>query len=146
MEGGVEHDSLRHIGQHLAHGVDTGQVAGSVQRRQVGEGLDFLDDLVGHQHTVVEALAAVGHTVADGTYLVEVLDDTHRRVNQGVEDNLDTGGMVGDGHLFVVFLTVPLVGELTHFQTDALQQTFGHHLGVVCHVDQLILDRRTSAV
>ena len=110
------------------------------------EALDLLDDLVGHQHALFEELAAVGDAVADGTDLVEAFDDTHLGVDEGVEDNLDTGSVVGDGHLLVVLLAVPLVGELTHFQADTLQQALGHHIGVVCHVDQLILDRRTSAV
>ncbi len=33
------------------------------------------------------------------------------------------------------------MGELTHFQADTLQHTLGHHVAIVCHVDELILDR-----
>ena len=140
MESGVENGHLRHAGQHFAHGIDTGQVTGGVQRGQVLEALDLLDDLVVHAHALLEDFAAVGHTVTNGANLLEVFDDANLRVGQGLEDNLDTLGMVGDRQLLVVLLTVPLVGELTHFQTDTLQQTFGHHVGIVGHVDQLILD------
>ncbi len=146
VEGGVEDGRLGDAGQHLAHGIDTGQVAGGVQRGQVLEALNLLDNLVVDQHATFEDLAAVGHTVTNGTNLLEVLDNTNLRVSQRLEDNLDTLGMVGDGQLLVVLLAVPLVGELAHFQTNTLQQALGHDVGIVCHVDKLILDRRTSAV
>jgi hypothetical protein len=42
--------------------------------------------------------------------------------------------------LLVVFLSVVLVGEFAHFQSDALEEAFGHDLGVIGHVNQLIFD------
>ena len=71
---------------------------------------------------------------------------TDLRVDQGFQHDADTLGMVGNGQLLIVFLAIPFMGELAHFQTDAFQQTLGHHLGVVGHVDQLVLDGRTSTV
>ena len=82
----------------------------------------------------------MGDAVADSTNLLEVLDDTHLRVDKCIEDNLDTRRMVGDGKLLVVLLAMILMGEFAHFQSDALQEALGHHLGVVGHVNQLIFD------
>ena len=141
MESGVEDGGLGDAGEHFAHGVDAGEVAGGVEGSEMLEALDLLDDLVVDQDTLFEELAAVGHAVTNGTNLFEVADDTNLRVGQCLEDNLNTLGVVGDGQLLVVLLAVPLVGELTHFQADTLQQTLGHYLSIVCHVDQLIFDR-----
>ena len=106
----------------------------------MGEGLDGLYHLVRHDDAPVKSLAAMGYAVADGTDLLEILDDTHLGVHQCFQHNLDACRVVGDGQLLVVFLTVVFVSELTHFQSDTLQKTFGHHFGVVCHVNQLVLD------
>ncbi len=146
MESGIKHGHLGHAWQHFAHGIDASQVTGGVQRCQRSEGFNLLNHLVGDNDTLVESLTTVSHTVTNGANLLEVLDNTHFGIDKGVEDNLDTGGMVGDRHLLIVLLAIPLVGELTHLQTDALKQALGHHLGVVFHVDQLILNRRTSTV
>ena len=106
----------------------------------MGEGLDSLYHLVGDDDAAVKGLAAVGDAVAYGSNLVIALDDTHLGVDQSFQHNLDARRVVGDGKLLVVLFTMILVGEFTHFQTDALQQALGHHLGVVGHVHQLILD------
>ena len=85
-------------------------------------------------------------TVTDGADFVQILDDTHFGIRQGIQHYLDTGGVVGDGELLVMLLSVEFMGEFAHFQANALQQTFGHNLCVVVHVDQLVFDGRTAAI
>ncbi len=63
-----------------------------------------------------------------------------------VEHDFDTGGMVGNGKLFIMLFSMIFVGEFAHFQTDAFQKTLGHYLGIVVHVYQLIFDGRTAAI
>ena len=82
----------------------------------------------------------MGDAVADGTDFFEIFYHAHLGVNQSVQHNLDTRRVVGDGQLLIVFLSVVLMGEFAHFQTDALKQTLGHHLSVIGHVNQLIFD------
>jgi len=135
VEGGVEDDGLGDIGEHFAHGVDAGEVAGGVERGEVFEAFDLLDDLIGDEGAVLEDFAAVSDAVTDGADFLEVADDTQLGVGEGVEDDFDAFGMVGDGELLVVFLALVFVSELTHFQAYTFKKTFSHDFGIVGHVD-----------
>ena len=83
MERGVEHGSHRDAGEHFLHGVDALQAAGVVQRGEVGERLDTIDDLLVDEHALREELSAVSHAVTDGVDFLQVLDDAHLRVDEG---------------------------------------------------------------
>ena len=146
VESGVEHYRLRHAGQHLAHSVDTCQVARGVERSQVLQTLDLLDDFVGHNSAILEDLATMCDTVADGSDLFEVFDDANLGVGQSFENNLYTFGVIGYGQLLIVFLAVEFMGEFTHIKTDSLEKTFCHHLGIVRHIYQLVFDRGATTI
>ena len=62
----------------------------------------------------------MGHAVTDSVDFLKVLDDAHLRVDQSLQHQLDAFGVVRDGKLFVVFLTIVFVGKLAHFKADAL--------------------------
>ena len=125
MERGVEHSGHRDAGQHFFHGMDALQATGVVQRSEVGERLDAIDDLLVDEDALWEQFSAVGHAVTDSIDFLQVLDDAHLRVDQCLQNQLDAFGVVRDGKLFVILLTIVFVGEFAHFEADAFQQTFG---------------------
>ena len=67
----------------------------------------------------------MGHAVTDGVDFLQVFDDTHLRVDQSLEHQFDAFGVVRDGKLLVILLTVVFVGKLAHFEADTLQEAFG---------------------
>ena len=125
VERGVEHCRHRDARKHFLHGRDALQSTRIVQRGKVDEFLDQVNDVVVDEDAVAELLAAVGHAVTDGVDFLQVLDDTHLRVDQSLEHQFDAFGVVRDGELFVMFFTVVFVGEFAHFEADALQEAFG---------------------
>ena len=109
MESRVEDSHLRNARKDFLDGVNTLQVSGVVKRSKV----DALDDLCFYlrrnQNRLVEFLASVDYTVTDCVNLFEVFDAANLRVNEFLEDELDTYGMLR--HLFLEFYFLA-VGQL----------------------------------
>ena len=138
---------MGHVGEQLLHGVDADEAGGVVERRDLAKFLDFRDGLVVNQAALGEVFAAVSDAVTDGSNLVKGSDDAHFRVGECIQHQLDADSVVRNGGLGVVFVLADrLVGEFAHLETDALHQTFGFQLGIVGHVNELVLEGRTSAV
>ena len=105
--------------------MDALQAARVVQGGEVGERLDALDDLLVDEDTLWEQFSTVGHAVTDGVDFLQVLDDAHLRVDQGLQHQLDAFGVIRDGKLLIVFLTIVFVGEFAHLKANTLQETLG---------------------
>ena len=149
MEGCVEDCDLGHCGQESLDGTDTEEVGRVVEGSQLAEALNALHHLVIDQAGLGEELTAVSHAVTYGLYLVQGLEHTALWVCKQLEHRFDALGMVGHG--LVDYNLVPTgrtVGHLTHFQTDSFYKALskkGIIVGVL-HVEDLILQRRASAV
>src|SRR5262245_23121828 len=74
MEGGVEAGHCGHIWQRLRYSVQCRQRLGLMERRQIGELSQRLDDCLVDPHRLTEALAAVDDAVADGIRSGEAAD------------------------------------------------------------------------
>ena len=148
VERGVKHGDHRHVVAHDgAAGVDAGDVGGVVQwgeRRALLEGShDGVVDLDG----AGELLAAVDDAVAYGVDLLHGGDHTVLGAGQLVDDRGDGFGVRGHRQVLVKDgFAVDERGVLQMaVEADALAQALGQDvLGL--HVDQLILQGRTSAV
>ena len=74
VEGGIEARHGGHRGEHCLHGVQGGERLRLVQRRQVGQRLKPLPDLVVHPDRSGVQRAAVHDPVPDGVHRAERLD------------------------------------------------------------------------
>ena len=148
VERGVEYGHLRHSRQNLLDREHALQIGGVVQRRDVEERAYVLLGLLVDDAAALEVLASVRHAVAYGADLRQVVDYAVLRVRQGLQHEAYARGVVGDGHVqLILILARGLVCKVAFGQTYALDQTFGHQLAAVAvDVDQLILDRRASAI
>lgn len=82
MEGCIEHAYLRQTGHKLADGLNTLEVGRIVQRSQVDALFKSLEHLVGKHHALVELLASVHHTVANGVDFIEVFNNADFRIGE----------------------------------------------------------------
>ena len=76
VEGCVEHTNLWKTWHQFRYGIHALEVCGVVKWSEVAALLKHLEHLVGEQHTLVELLSAMHHTVTHGVYLVQVFDNT----------------------------------------------------------------------
>ena len=147
MEGGVEDAHVLDVREQFLHHVDAEQRGGVVQGRQFAKLGDLLALFVADDHTAVEILAAVRHTMTHRVDFVQGLDDTVHRVGQSLEHQPHAHFVVGNGGLHVIFvLAHGLVGELTHLQTDAFNKTFGQQFRLRLHFQKLILDGGAATI
>ena len=146
VEGGVENSHLRHTRQDLLYRVNTLQVGGVVQRSQV----DTLDDLFlyfrSDQHRLVEFLAAMHYAVTYGVDFFQVFDATDLRINQLLQNQLDTYGMFRHRLLEFHLLAVRQFHlEERVRQSDFLDSALCHHF-LALHLKELVFDTTASAV
>ena len=116
---------------------------------QRGEGDALSDgghDIVVNADGSGEFLAAVDDTVADSADLRHVLDHAVLCGGQLIQNCSDGLGMCGHGDVLIKngLAVLGFMGEVT-VDADALAQAFSQQLLAV-HVEQLILQRGTSAV
>ena len=146
VEGGVEH---QHVGdlvaKHLAGAAQALDAGGVVQGGQGGQLLVFGDDLIGHQHALVEGLAAMDAPVADGADLTDVVNGLALAGGHLLHHLVEGLHMGGHGAGLGPLLTVLLMGDAAALVADALAQTLAQQLLIV-HVDELILQGRGTAV
>ena len=131
MEGGIEGHDLRDVRENGLHGVDAQQVRRVVERGEVAAEGDLLQDVVVHEDGTGEEVAALDDAVAHRLDVLEGGKDA--RLGKVLHDLVTTGrGVLEDAR-----------GE-----ADLLGDTFGddvEHI-VVFHVEELVLDGRTSAI
>ena len=89
MESGIKYGYHGRAGHQLLAGCHADQVGGVVQRRQVRNIFDRLDDFVIDHDRRSEGFAAVDDAVADRADLVEGLDHAGLVIHQGVDDQAD---------------------------------------------------------
>ena len=117
-----------------------------VQGGQGNEAFDVLNDLLVHQHGLVENGAALHDTVPHGRDLLQALDNAILPVDEGVLHLHKGGGVVQHVHGLLQLAAVGgLMGENAPGHADALAVALAHHLLVV-HVDELILQGRAARV
>ena len=145
IEGRVEHCHLLHSGQHLPHGLHTHDVAGYVQRSQIGQRTALLYHLGGDQHALFEMFSAVGKTVSHSRNLLKRTYHASLTVYQRIHHHPETLGVIGYGAFHYVFLSFAGIGKNALRQPNTFQKTLGHHcLGI--YIYQLILKRRTATI
>ena len=142
VESGIEYNCLRNIRQYFAHSVDTCQVTGSMKRCEFHQRLNLFDYIVVNESTSLEKFATVSNAVTYSFDFLQVLDYTHFRVGESLENHSDTGCMVCNWSLFVVLLSVVLVGEFSHFEAYSFEKTFCHYGRIVVsvNVDELVFN------
>ena len=82
MECSVEHSHLWQARHEFRYGVDTLHIGGVVERSQVADSLESLDDLRRDDDRLGKLLAAVHHAVTHCVNLVKALDDADLRVGE----------------------------------------------------------------
>ena len=105
--------------------------------------LDLLYHLVSNELTAHELFSTMNNTMTYRLDILECRKDTGLLVKKGIDNCLDTDGMILDRHfLYNLFLTCCLMLEATCFHSDSLDKTFGKkvvHL-VILHIKKLILE------
>ena len=76
-------------------------------------------------HGAVEFLPGMDHAVADGEYLLFILDDSGLGVGQVLDDEVDAFFMVGNILFDDDFFLSPIIIQYRTFDADPFQQTFG---------------------
>ena len=139
VEGGVGHDDVAELGEHVAADLDDVGLGVVVQRSQRRDLADLGERLVGHDGGLGEVPAALDHAVADAADgLVNGLED--------VEDVLDGGLVVRERDLELLLLPAHLlVTDEGTVDADALAVALGVDLARV-HVQELVLERRAAGV
>ena len=94
MESSVENSDHRSIGHDRLARADAHQVRGVVKRRKVVEAFNGFNDLVGKKHGFGELLAAVNNAVTDGEDLIHIGNDAVNGIDQRIENELDSVGVV----------------------------------------------------
>ena len=149
MEGGVEGDDLRDGREHFLHGVDTQQVRRIVERGEVAAEGDLLEDVVVHEDRAGEEVAALDDAMAHRLDVLEGLQNARLRVRQGFQDELHAHFVVRNREVLHDFvLTGRSVLEDAGREADLLGNTLRDDVEhvVALHVQQLVLDGRTSTI
>ena len=89
MECGVHDDCVRNIRHDLSGCLDAHDVGRHVERSERDDGLQLLDDLVGHQCALLEDLAAMQDPVAYRTDFGDVFDYSVSLVCDELYDELN---------------------------------------------------------
>ena len=125
----------------LLAGVDAHEGGTVVQRRELGQLVYLVDDVLVDEHRAVEVLAALNDAVPHGVDLVERVDGLRRARRERFQD--ERHGVVVVGHLGVDDLLVLVEAVLVeglrraHALADALREQL-----VLLHVHQLVLQGR----
>ena len=96
-----------------------------------------------------EFLTSVNHPVSDCFDVLEGIEDSDFLVKESLKHCLDSDGVVCNRHFALNFLLPgSLVLDTADFHSDTFHQAFGKEIIdiVVLHIQQLVLQRRTSTV
>ena len=146
VEGGVEHQHVGNlVAKHLAGAAQALHAGGVVQGSQGGQLLILGNNFIGHQHALVEGLAAVDAPVADGADFADVVNGLALAGGHLLHHLVEGLHMGGHGAGLGPLLTVLLMGDAAALVADALAQALAQQLLIV-HVDELILQGRGTAV
>ena len=117
-----------------------------VERCQIAELFNPLDDIVGDEHALIELGPALNYAVPDGGDLLHIADDSGIPLRQGAGDIEESLRMVVHTQLFFKFDTLevgPL--DLTAVKPDAVADPLGEDRLIV-HINELIFQRGTSGI
>ncbi len=116
-----------------------------MKRRQFGQLVDLLNDVLVDEYGFVEVAAALHNAVADGVDFVQRIDGLGRAGSERLEH--ERHGLVVVGHLgvdhFLVLVDTVLVEGVR--RAHALADALGEHL-VLFDIDELVLERRGACV
>ena len=132
MESGVHDDCVRDVRHDLSGCLDSHDVGGHVERSEGDDGLQLLDDLVGHKRALLEDLAAVQDPMAYGTDLGDILDYSVSLVCDELYDELNGLFMCGAGELVLeLVLACSLVLDCRVLKTDSLYDSHSQDVFLV---------------
>ena len=140
MESCIKHTYLRKTWHEFLYSIDTFQVSWVVQRSKVRALLEGLQNLVGKNHTLIELLTTMHHTMTYCINLIKTLNHTNLWIGEQREDELYTLSMLRNVVHNLLFLTI---GKLNLYEsaieTYTLSTTTGHH-ALIVHVIQSVLN------
>ena len=147
MESRIKYQGLGHfLAKDLVAGEHTGHIGHMVQRSQRRQRSQLLHQLIVDQHGLAEQHTALHHAVTDGGDLVQALDHTSFRIQQGIFHLFERLGMVlhgiGVGKRAAIGR---FMGEFTLCQANAFAIALGQ-CGFAFHINKLILQRGTTCV
>ena len=119
-------------------------MGGVVKRSEVAADGDLLHHALVYQTGSVEEVCSLDDTVSYRVNLVEAPDNSGLGVGKGVEDELHSEGVVGNGlHQDDRVLAGGFVGQFAVRKRYLFEISFCEELVVfgVCHLKKLILDR-----
>ena len=146
MESSVEHTHLTDSRDQCAHSTDTFQVWRIMKRCQINTLNHLTDHFRSNFHTTAECFTTVYHTMTYSIDFVKRLDTAVFIVSQHTQDELDS--CIVFRHFF--FKNHFLAIRLSEFQertrqTQLLYAALCQYF-VCVHIEQLVLNRRTSAI
>ena len=144
MEGGVEDEDLRQVGQHLLYGHIALEVGIAVERRQVHILLPLFKHGVG-DHLAAGEASASHDAVAGSRNLVEALDGAIFGMEQRVEHQFDTLGMRGAFLLDNLGFAIDFGLEEGALEADFLNAAGSKH-ALAVHFVEFVFDRTAAAV
>ena len=147
MEGVVEDDDLGfQVAEDFGAGVDALDVSRVVQRGQRGKLVDLFDDFRRDHDALVVDSAALNDPVADGSDLIEGVDDFALAFEERVLDIAERGGVVRKVRVRRIFTAVEgLAFDVAAGDADTFTEALGDDL-LVLHVDELIFEGGAPAV
>ena len=147
VEGVVEDDDLGfQVAEDFGAGVDALDVSRVVQRGQRGKLVDLFDDFRRDHDALVVDSAALNDPVADGSDLIEGVDDFALAFEERVLDIAERGGVVRKVRVRRIFTAVEgLAFDVAAGDADTFTEALGDDL-LVLHVDELIFEGGAPAV
>ena len=137
----------RHVGEHLARGLDAGDVGRVVQGCQVGQLTEGRQRVLVNDHRLGELVSPVHHAVAHRLDVGEARDGPHVGVQQRLHDQLDCLLVVGAVVLPLDLLSDPpcVVADERPADGNAFDDTLRKDVALFPAIE-LILERRAAAV
>ena len=145
-ESRIKHSDIRLSGHSGLAGFNTHEVCRIVKGGQIEAVRNRLLDVLINQNGRTVIRSAVNHTMTDCGNLIRALDDTVRRIDQRLHDKLNRLLVSRHSDLELILLAARRrMCEQRALDSDSLAETLREHT-LILHIDQLILERRASAV
>ena len=146
MEGGIEYRNHGGIlAEYFLAGLHSGSLRRIVQRAEVTESKDILDNLIGYQSGNLVLLAAVEHAVTNSIDLLHAVDNLAFAGGQHIDQSQESLLMGGEGQILFYLHTICSLVLDAAVHANALAQALSQN-ALVSHINELILQRGASCV